>query len=273
MMNLKKLASALALGGAAALASLPAQAEYVVLDGWQLVSPLGITTNIGRLNLVSGTATVEQEVAGGNVFVGARFEETGAIFSVTYTAENVVGAGDSGSPSLLHDLLTISFADVAGVVTGLNPGGGFAYNFTSGSFLIEGAGGVDYASGTIIGIGGNASSTAVIGGFNGDSTLLAQILAQLSGAFDLRDSSGASLLAELFSGEVLFEAVTNNNVTNQIGVGACSFDAAAVCATFSVASAGDAYLVRQVVPEPGSLALAGLALFGVGAFRRRAKKQ
>jgi hypothetical protein len=273
MMNLKKLASALALAGIAAVASVPAQAAYVVLDGWQLVTPVATTTNIGRLNLVSGTATVEQEVdAGGNVFVGAEFRETGAIFSISYTTENVVGAGDSGAPGGLGETLTISFADVGGVVTALNSGGGFAYNFTSGSFLIEGAGGVDYASGSIVGIGGNASSTAVIGGFNGDSTLLATVLAQLNAAFDLRDSSGTSLLPAMASGEVLFEAVTNNNVTDQLGVGGCSFDAAAICATFSVASAGDAYLVRQV-PEPGSLALAGLALFGAASLGRRAKKK
>jgi hypothetical protein len=270
-MNLKKLASVLAVA-AGAVAAVPAQAAYVVLDGWELNTPATTVTGIGRLNLVSGTATVEQEVNGfGDAFVGARFRESGSIFSVTYTAENTVGAGDSGPPAALGDLLTISFTGVEGVVTALNPGGGFAYNFTAGSFMISGSGGA-YAGGSIVGIGGNASSTAVIGGFNGDSTLLAAVLAQLHLSFDLKDSDGNSLLPAMATGEVLFEAVTNNNVTHPIGTGACSFDAAATCASVSVASAGDAYLVRQV-PEPGSLALAGLALFGVASLGRRASKK
>ena len=38
-----------------ALASTSASASPIVLDGWQLLTPTGVTTHIGRLNLVSGT--------------------------------------------------------------------------------------------------------------------------------------------------------------------------------------------------------------------------
>lgn len=265
-MNIKNIVGA--VSAAALLAFSASASANVVLDGWQLVTPTTTTTNIGRLNLSSGTATVEQEVNGaGNAFVGARFSESGAIYSVTYTKENVVGAGDSGAPSFIGEMLTLTFSNVMGTVTALNAGGGFEYVFDSGSFVMSGPTG-NYASGSIIGLGGNASSTAIIGGFNGDSTVLATITAILNANFEMRDSTGASLTADLLAGNVLFEAVTNNNVTNPIGLAACSFDTRAVCASVSVASAGDAYLVRAV-PEPGTLALAGFALLGLGAARRR----
>ncbi|WP_458232460.1 hypothetical protein [Roseateles sp. P5_E8] len=268
--KLMHAASVALLAGAAA----PAFAAYQVLDGWELLTPVTDTKQIGRLNLVSGTATVNQEVDGtGNAFVNAKFTESGQIFSVTYTKENVVGAGDSGSPSFLGDFLTLSFTNVAGHVTALNPGGGFKYVFDSGNFAIAGTGG-SYASGTIVGLGGNSSSTAVIGGINGDSTVLGTVLNYLKTPFDFKDSAGVSLQSEMAAGNVLFEAVTNNNTTGVIGAGACSFvtyGAGNGCVSLTVASAGDAYLVRKL-PEPGSLLLGGLALVGLGFVRRRQSK-
>jgi len=273
-MNFKKLASALAVAAVAAVASVPAQAGYVVLDGWQLVTPVQTTTNIGRMNLVSGNAIVEQEVNGlGQAFVGAKFQESGQIFSLTYTSENTVGLGDSGAPGMFGELLQISFSSVAGVVTNLNPGGGFHYTFTSGMFQIT-SGATTYATGSIVGIGGNASSTSIIGGFTGDSTLLAAVLSTGIGV-DFRDNTATSLLADMAAGDVLFQATTTNTLANVIGGGPCSFapsNPVNGCVRLNVASAGDAYLVRAV-PEPGTLALTGLALFAAASLTRRLSKK
>ena len=274
-MNLKKFVPTLLVAAAAAVGG-SAQAAFVVLDGWQLQTPVGLTTDIGRLNLVSGNASVEQEINGmGNAFVGARFRESGQIFSISYTEENTPGGGDSGPPGIIPGGLKIEFTNVGGQVTELFNGGadGFEYVFTSGNFSVSDFGDTTvYATGNIIGIGGTTGATQVISGVNGDSTLLAQILNAIP-AFDIRDSMGNSLLAEMAAGNVLFEAVTNNNVTNVTNPGAaCSFDAGANCRTFNVASAGDAYIV-QLVSAPGTLALAGLGLIGVAAMQRRKAKK
>lgn len=267
-MKLQQVFPTLATMVVAAVFSVPAHAGLVILDGWQLVDNAGITTNIGRLNLVSGNATVFQEVnASNNVFVGARFQETGQIYSVTYTKENVVGPLDVGPPLGLQDMFTISFNNVAGHVDALI-GSGFHFVFTSGSYTISGAGGGS-ATGSIVGVDGTSGSSNTVSGTTGATTLLGNILSHVS-VFDFRDSSGTSLLPALASGGVFFEATTNNQITGASSFGACTFDATATCATLGTASAGDGYLAR--VPEPGTLALVGLALGALGFIGRRSKK-
>src|SRR5436190_4189697 len=275
-MNLRKTGRTVGAAIFMALASTSASATPIVLDGWQLFTPTGVTTPIGRLNLSAGTSTIEQQVdATGNAFVGAKFAQFGSIFSLTFTPENVVGAGDLGPSSAVSDNLRLTFSNVTGTVNALNAGGGFGYVFDSGSFVMTGIGGT-YASGSIVGLGGNASSTAVSGGFSGDSTMLERITSIANLNFDLRDSSGVSLKPGLAAGDVLIEAVTHNNSTGVLGVGSCTFNNDARCISISVASAGDAYLVGTSsvpvpVPEPASLFLLGSGLLAFAARRRRSR--
>ena len=277
-MNLKNAAKLATASAAMLLACAPASAAYQVLDAWQLQTPLGLTTDIGRLNLVSGSASVQQEVnATNNIFVGAKFTEAGNIFSVTYTADTVTGIGDVGPPQFFagNELFTFTFSSVTGSITKILGDGSAEYAFTSGNFLMEGFGGVDYLSGSVVGLGGTLASTNIIGGTNGDSTLLAAISAILAAGFDMKDSSGNSLQPSMLDGSVLFEAVTNNSIDpDDVSVGACSFAVVAgnKCLNFTANSAGDAYLVRYV-PEPGSLALAGLTLIGLAVAGRRTGKK
>ena len=269
-MKFKQIVPGLSAMVVAAAFSLPAHAGLVVLDGIQIDTNGNLTTNIGRINLVSGNSTVHQEVNGSNnVFVGARFVEDGQIFSISYTTENTVGPLDSGAPGIFTDGLTLRFNNVAGHVDQLLSGGGFHFVFTSGVYSISSASGAT-VTGSIVGVDGTSSSSSTVSGATGATTLLGTVLPGL-GLFDFRDSTGASLAAELAAGTVLFEATTNNQTTAASSFGACSFDATANCATATTASAGDSYLVRRV-PEPGTLAIVGLAL-GILGFVGRRRKQ
>jgi hypothetical protein len=273
-MKVRSLGPGLAAAALTLGLSLPAEAGLVVLDAWQLQTAAGTTTNIGRLNLVSGSSTVYQEVNGaGDVFVGASFAETGVIYSISYTPNSVVGPLDVGAPVALTENLTITFSNVAGHVDSLLSGGGFHFLFDSGSFVITGDVNGGTASGSIVGLDGTVGSSLTATGVTGATTILGQILS--TSGITFRDSGGISLNSLLASGEILFEATTNNQITSASAVGACPagtpFDAGDQCRTVLAASAGDAYLVRAV-PEPSGVALAGLALGLLGFVSRRAKK-
>lgn len=264
-----------ALVAAAAVAGLSGISTsanaLAVLDGWQLQTSAGTTTNIGHLNLSGGGATVFQEVNGaGNVFVGAKFQESGNIFSITYTAENSVGSGDTGAPAILSNgLVTITFSNVAGHVVA-PAGTGFRFVFDSGSYTITS--GADSASGSIIGLDGTLASSSTITGTTGATTLLGNILAS-AGTFVFRDNTGASVMPALAADELFVQVTTTNNVNGASGVGPCPFTPSVVgnsCATVVATSEGALNLAE--LPEPGSLALAGLALLAVGGATSRARK-
>ncbi|CAM4017837.1 PEP-CTERM sorting domain-containing protein [Roseateles saccharophilus] len=280
---------ALAAAAVMACVSVPASAAYQVLDGWQITVPgfahgspaTDTYTNIGHLVLGGGTATVSQQVNGsGNVFTGAQFSETGMINSIAYVNENCVGNCDNGvqkifgvGPDGQAYTLELAFSNVSGFVDSLI-GSGFHYTFLTGGYsLIAIVNGVSttVAGGSIIGLGGDTNTTNVIGGTTGSSTVLANVANQLFG-FDVADSTGTSLSAGFASGQYLLQATTTNTLNGGSVVGGgCTFDGGATfvpCVNVQVTSEGALNVVKKL-PEPGSLALIGLALAGAGAARRR----
>lgn len=285
-MKIKSIVSAVAATSLMALASTSAQSQ--ILDSWQLdMTSAGVNslnTNIGHLNLSGGGATVKQQVNGaGNVFVGARFEEFGNIFSISYTTNNVVGSGDNGAPAVLQNLgialnnLEFVFTGLSGSVSSL-AGAGFNYVFDAGvgSILLRAntAGGpVNLASfGIVQPSNGSFNNNLGAAGAVGDSTILSLITATTPNLF--RDSSGNSLDPAVLASSLFLNVLTHNTIAaGAVGpAGLCNdadYGVGSLCVNVAVTSDGAADLLR--VPEPESVALLGIGLLGMVAGLRRRK--
>lgn len=272
----------------AATAALMMSASFanalVAIDGWQLdaTSAVGlgpsVTTNIGHLNLAGGLATVEQEVGfGGDPFVGARFSEFGALYSISYTEENCVGLCDFGAPSLFDGGLdlTLSFTGLTGVVTAFDGGtGAINYKFDPGVGTVKllgntGGADVELASFSLVGpSGGDLGDFFGIGSQSqGQSTISALVLSSVSDLF--RDAGGNSLDDLITNSQLFSLVVTTNKISGNAPFtfsGACSFDAGAFCATGDVTSDGSFDLLR--IPEPLTTMLMAIGLLAMALIRR-----
>ncbi len=283
-MKLKQVLKLAVASAAATMFASSASAALVVVDAWKIVTPWGGTTsNIGHLNATNQTTSViEQEVNGFfQPFVGAKFHETGATTTLSYTINDRVGINDSGGVGLFSGLeaFTYTFGAVTGSITSI-VGSQINYKFDAapngtvsmaGGAIIPGPGVLPYWTGSANGIGGATGVGGIVGGSQGTSTLITTVDA-VSNSFQILAQDGTDLTSALLAGKYVFQAVTTNTIGSNITSGACSWDASKNCLRFNATTDGQIYLMR-VIPAPGTLALVGLSLVGLAVASRRRRQQ
>ena len=272
-----------AVGLLAVASSTASAASMGIQDAWQFdTTGAGInsvTTKIGHLNLSGGVGYVNQSFgADYTLGVGDTFTEYGAVYSISVTKDNNVGANDSGFPVGFTSPLAgiqLLFSGLTGSLTSVSGSGAVTYMFNPGIGNIQiqgtqdGTTFVTLANLTPVNPSGG-SLGAFLGGLlpNGSTDMLTRVSTTGYIANLFRDSTGASLDAyvnAIPSGR-LFAAI---HTQNTLGTPAnCYTDGLGnvLGCNLEVNSDGS---VNLTIPEPGSIALMGAGLLALVGFTRR----
>lgn len=294
-MKLTKIVQSLAVAGTLALGSSGANA-LIVEDSWKLdFTGLGwnsVTSNIGHLNLSGGTGTVTQQLGvNGLPDIGEAFTEFGAIYSLTVTQNNAIGMGDSGSSAaftaFLYDSsnfifarpdLEIVYTGLTGKLTSVDGSGAVTYAFDPGvgaitvrarlvdalaSGVVALTGYTDVATFSLVNPSGGSLGNFLGGNVpNGTTDALSIEVGDPYGIF--KDSAGNTLLSTAL--DPLFGILhTDNKLIGQSSV-TCDEETEECAAVFQVRSDGSFDIAR--IPEPGTVALLGIAILGLASVRR-----